>query len=198
MKIKDFFSLSSKLSSSTVQAHPTDLNIDHLKLIKGDYTRIDFPVIFKQEYGNKLRDMLDTGLVGLFLISDRMKTILEENNLTGWKTFPIKIYDENGDEITGYHGFSIIGRSGPINYEKSEIIEKRLVPTGPISKYYKGIFIDKWDEMDFFSPDKKYRTFITKKAADILKKSKLTNIRLENLAEKEIDVSNVKKDFNDT
>lgn len=194
MESNIFFSLSSKLSSSTVQAHPIDLKVDHSKLIKGDYTGIDFPVIFKQKYGNKLHDILDTGIVGLFLISDRMKTILEENKLTGWKTFLIKIYDKNGSEIVGYHGLSITGRCGPTSFEKSEIIEKKLVPTGPACKYYKGISIDKWDGMDFFSPDKKYRTFVTKKAADILTKSKLTNLRLENLADHEIDVRHVKND----
>ena len=194
MESKDFFSLSSKLSSSTVQAHPIDLKIDHSKLIKGDYTGVNFPVIFKQKYGNELDDILDTGVVGLFLISDRMKTVLEENNLTGWKTFPIKLYDKNGNEIIGYHGLSITGRCGSASFEKSEIIEKQLVPTGPVCKYYKGISIDNWDGMDFFSPDKKYRAFITKRTADILKKSKLTNVRLENLADQEIDVRHVKKD----
>lgn len=194
MESKFFFSLSSKLSSSTVQAHPIDLKIEHSKLIKGDYAGIDFPILFKQKYGNELNDMLDTGIAGLFLISDRMKTILEENNLTGWKTFPIKLYDKNGGEIIGYHGLSITGRCGSTSFEKSKIIEKQLVPTGPICKYYKGIHIDKWDGSDFFSPDKKYRTFITKKAADILKKNKLTNVRLENLADHEIDVRYVKKE----
>ena len=122
-----------------------------------------------------------------------MKKILEENNLTGWKTFPIKLYDKNGNEISGYHGFSIIGHCNPINYEKSAIIEKRKVPTGPICKFYKGMFIDKWDETDFFTPEGTYEIFITKKAADILKKNKITNVQLENLTDSEIDAHHVKK-----
>jgi len=31
---------------------------------------------------------------GIIFISDRLKILLEENQLTGWKTFPIKIYDK--------------------------------------------------------------------------------------------------------
>lgn len=163
-------------------------------MIKGDYTGIEFPVIFKQKYGSKLHDILDTGYVGLFLISDKLKTILEVNHLTGWKTFLVTIYDRNENEVTGYHGFSVTGRCGSTSFEKSEIVEKQLVPTGPVCKYYKGIFIDKWDGSDFFSPEKKYQTFITGKAADLLKKNKITNMQLENSAEYEIDVRHVKKD----
>ena len=123
-----------------------------------------------------------------------MRKVLEENHLTGWKVFPIKLYDKKGREITGYHGFSITGQSGPTSYEKSEIIEKRLVPNGPLCKYYKGIFIDKWDGTDFFTPDGTYQTFITKKAANILKENKISNMELRNLAEIETNVRYVKKD----
>jgi hypothetical protein len=192
----DFFDFGSKLLSSTFQAGPVGLKedengvYDHLNLIKGKLKGIDFPVIFKQDYGKNLTDILDTGHAGLFLISDRMKKILEDSGLTGWQTFPIKLYDKKGSEILGYHGFSVIGHCGPISYEKSQIIEKRKVPTGPLCKFYKGEYIDLniWDGTDFFTPDGTYETFITKKAADILTKNKITNMRLENLADKEIDI----------
>ncbi len=198
--MKDFFDFMSQPLSSTVQAHPIGLGDDqngrsnHLKLIKGDYSGIEFPVIFKQEYGKKLNDILDTGHAGLYLISERMRKVLEENNLTGWKVFPIKLYNKKGDEISGYHGFSAAGRCGPTSYEKSEIIEKRQVPNGPICQYYKGVFIDNWDGTDFFTPDGTYQTFITKKAAVVMKKNKITNMYLANLAEVEINVRAAKKD----
>lgn len=123
-----------------------------------------------------------------------MRKVLEENSLTGWKVFPIKLYDKKGDEISGYHGFSVTGHSGPTSYEKSEILEKRKVSNGPICKYYKGVFIDNWDGTDFFTPDGIYQTFVTKKAAAVMKKNKITNMYLENLAEAEINVRDAKKD----
>lgn len=188
-----FFSFSSKLSSSTFQAHLADSKIDHHKLIKGDYTSIDFPIIFKQKYGDKLLDILDTGCVGLFLISDKLKAVLEENHLTGWKTFSIEVYDKKDNYISGYHGLSVVGRCESTSFQQSKIIEKQLVSTGPICKYYKGISINQWDGTDFFSPEKKYQTFITKKVADLLKKNKITNLQLENTAEYEIDIRHVNK-----
>lgn len=182
----------SQPASTSVQAHPTEKNIDHLKLIKGNYQRVDFPITFKQEHGNKLYDILNTGYAGLFLISKKMTTVLKENNLTGWKVFSIKLYDKNDNEITRYHGFSIIGHSGPTSYEKSKIIEKRFVPNGPLCRYYKGVTLDNWDESDFFTPEGTSQTFITRKAADILKKNKISNMYLENLADAEINVKDVK------
>lgn len=191
MDVKKFFDFGSKPASSTVQAHLVDTNIDHLKLIKGDYTGIEFPVVFKQEYGSKLYDLLDTGHAGFLLISDRMKSVLEENKLTGWKTFPIKLYDKEGEEILGYHGFSVIGKCGPTNYKNCEIIKKRLVPKGPLCQYYKGVTIDTWDGNDFVTPEGTYETFITRKAADILKKHRISNMYLQNLADSEMAVENI-------
>ena len=197
LKMSIFFDFCIQYVSSAVQAHPIGLKNDengmagHLHLIKGEYKGIDIPVLFKQDYGKKLMDILGTGHASLYLISDRMKLILEKNNFTGWKTFPIKLYDKKGVEISGYHGFSITGHCASIDYKKSKVIEKRMVPTGPICKFYKGILIDKWDGTDFFSPVDTYDLFITHRAADVLKKNKITNVHLENLTEYETSVSNV-------
>ena len=191
MNMKEFFDFSNKLLPSTIQAHIVDLNINRLHLIKGVYQKMESPIFFKQQYGYKLCDILDTGYPGLIIISERMKRILEENHLTGWKVFPIKLYDKKDNEILGYYGFSITGHCGPTSYAKSEIIEKRLVPNGPLCKYYKGVTINDWDGSDFFTPEGTYETFITKKAADILTKNKISNMYLENLAEAEIDVDDV-------
>ena len=201
MEMNDFFDFCSKLVLSKIMVCPTGLKKDkngisgNRNLIKGNYEGIDFPVVFKQEKesGKRFSDLLDTGHSNLYLISDRMKTVLEENNLTGWQTYPIKLYDKKGNEIFGYHGFSVVGHCGPKRYEKSKIIEKQFIPKGPVVKYYKGVFFDDWDGSDFFTPEESFMIFITKKSADVLKKNKITNFWLENLADYETDVTNVKK-----
>lgn len=204
MSIKDFYSFGSKLVLSTVQVHAVGLKefspvdpdktypYDENKLIRGDYTDISFPVVFEQEYGNKLQDVLDTGWPSLYLVSDKMKAVLEENEITGWKTFTAKVFDKKEQEIKGYHGLSITGRCGQVDYNKSsEIIEKQLVPDGPVVKYGKGLYVglDKWDSSDVFVPEKSRWIVVTKRTAEALKKNKLTNVKLKNLAEIEIDQS---------
>ena len=194
MEKEQFYAFGSKLVLSTIQAYAfglndtADENDDTRKLMRGDYSGISFPVQFKQEYGKKLRDILDTGDGSFHLISDNLKQILEENKFTGRKAFPVKIYDKKGKEITGYHGLSVTGKSnGPI-YKRSEIIEKRLVAHGPICRYYKGMHIDGWDGSDFFTPDTTTYIIITKQVTEILKKNKITNVHLRSLDEIEISV----------
>jgi len=191
MEISDFFDFTSKLVTTTFQASAIGIPKDGARnLTLGEYSGIDFPVIFMQGYGHKLTDILDTGYVSFYLISDRMKTILEENGLTGWKCFPIRLFDKKKNEVLGYHGFSITGCCGPIDDKKATIIEKRRAPDWPIRKFYKGLYVglDKWDGTDFFIPEKSVWPIITKRTADLLKKNKITNLRMENLADIECEV----------
>src|SRR6218665_2702326 len=129
MVINNFFTVESKLLSSSFQAAPVGLPHEdenrlygEHKLIQGDYSDITFPVIFKYSSGNKLNDVIDTGWAGLYLISNKMLTILEENNVSGFKAYPSLIIDKLGNPIKGYHGFSVTGRCGAIDYERPEII----------------------------------------------------------------------------
>ena len=191
MEISDFFDFHSKMVTTTFQASAIGIpNGAQKELIIGEYKGIDFPVIFMQRYGHKLTDILGTGYPPLYLISDRMKTILEENNLTGWKCFLVRVFDKKKNEVLGYHGFSITGRCGPIDDKKATIIEKRRIPEWPIRKFYKGLYVglDKWDGTDFFIPEKSAWPIITKRTADLLKKNKITNLRMENLADIECEV----------
>ena len=199
MEMSEFFDFRSRFALVNFLAGPEGLNFknetdDGLKLIKGVYEKIKIPVVFKQdkESGKRLSDILDTGHPNLYLISDRMKKVLEENNLTGWQTYPIKLYDKKENEIFGYQGFSVVGHCGPKSYKNSEIIEKQYIPNGPFYKHYKGVFFDGWDGSDFFTPEHSFSIFITKRAADVLKKNKITNMRLEKLSEWEVDIEDVR------
>lgn len=196
MDINDFFDFRSKCVLSNFRAPPilderksgVDQLNDVYNLIRGNYNNIHFPVIFKQSDGKKINDVIDTEYASLYLISDRLKSILEENQFTGWKTFAIQLYDKKGNEVSGYHGLSVTGTCGPIDYEKSEIIEKRMTPQGPACRFYKGRYIglDLWDGTDFFFPGEFRGIIITKKVAQVLQKNKITNVRLKNLADVEM------------
>ncbi len=188
-QINEFYRFQSQMIKSSFHACLDEVYDHELdserKLLMGLYDGFSFPVLFKQstDFGNKLCDIIGTGTAYLYLISENIKKVLEVNKLRGWKTFELELLDKKGNEIRGYHGLSITGRCGPIDYEKSEIFEKQTVPNGPVTKYYKGLHVglDKWDGTDFFLPEGNLGIIITKKAADIIKKNKLTNIDLTNL-----------------
>ena len=193
LDIKDFYDFDSKGVMTTVQAYlirdEYKGESPHDRLIIGNYKNIHFPVKFKQhrDSGKHLRDMLDTGWPSCHLISNTMLNLLQDNNLTGWQTYPIVLEDKKKNRIEGYHGFSIIGRCSPaIDWKKSELIERINFEGGPICRSYKGYHLDfdQWDNSDFFMPGN-HKIIITKRAMKIMKEAKLTNVSFENLADGE-------------
>lgn len=188
MSINDFFALRSRSVRQTFQAHPVELIPGRRvtnDLFWGKYDGIEFPVVFKQVYGTKIEDMLDTGTVCLHLISKKFKILLEQTGLTGWKIFDIRVFDKNGLELKDYYGLTITGRCGKIDDSKSEIIKRQCVPNGPLAKYRKGLHIglDQWDGSDFSCPDGTTFLITTKKASDIIKANKISNVEFKNLAD---------------
>ncbi len=88
---------------------------------------------------------------GGFIISDRIKELFTAHNFTGWKTYPINLYDKNGKLISGYHGFAVTAKVGPIDYSRSEIIAKPPIIIGKPNIVKKGLYFDEnsWDGSDF-------------------------------------------------
>lgn len=188
--MKDLYYFGSKYLSISFRVESNeDVDTDR-KLIKANYEGINFPVTFKQVDGKKFTDILTAGVTSQFLISKRLEKILSENSITGWKTYPIFLIDKKGNKIDGYSGFSVTGISGRQTYLNSPIIETRYVPEGPIVRLYKGATIDlnKWDGSDFFFAEATFEIIVTKKVAELLKKSKITNLNLINVSESEVDV----------
>lgn len=108
---------------------------------------MEFPIIFRQYEGKRLGDVIETGWPGSYLISDLLKETLEKNELTGWKTYPVLLYDNKHNLIQGYHGLSFIGYGGYY-----------VIPSGtPVSKISSLPIADRqydvrqWDGSDFFT-----------------------------------------------
>ncbi len=201
MKTECFFEFQTKMVASYFLARPINLpKEDDLKLIRGDFIGIEFPIIFQQSAGKTLSDILDTEHPWLYLISERFRKVLVQNKLTGWKIYSIKLYDKKGSEILGYHGFSITGHCGQVDYEKSKIVEERLIPTGPLVKFYKGRFInlESWDGSDFFLPKGTIGSTVNEKAAEILRKEKISNLVLEPLIDQKTRIADVLKKKNES
>jgi hypothetical protein len=194
MEMKDFYYFGSRYLSRSFQVNSVGLDKgegglkNHKNLIRGNYRELNFPVIFRGISGGKFTDILNTGWTDLYLISDNLKKRLVEKHFTGWSTYPIILQDKKGNQIEGYHGFSVTGVSGSISHANSPSFEARYVPKGPLVRFYKGANIDlsKWDGSDFFVPEGTTAIVITKRVAEYLEKNKTTNLRLTNVAEEEI------------
>lgn len=193
MDIDQFYKMDSDSSFIAELIDEKQPDFDHHKLIEGNYEGIKFPVYLKHYLGTKkLRDILHTDFCAK-LISEKLKNILEENHITGWKTYPIKLFYKRMIPIEGYYGLSVVGRCGPIDYSKSKIVKCVQPDIGYTFKAYKGLYIglDKWDGSDFFFPEGTQHTIVTQRVVDILKDFS-KQIEFTNLADQTTDCTLVK------
>ena len=144
-------------------------------LFTGDYSNDDitFPVVYRQrddDYGKKFRDILDNRSLRMYLISDGFRHALEESGITGWKCYPIELYDRKGNKIEGYNGLSITGRAG-----RMQRYERPPLELGYSSDSY-GCYFDlsTWDGSDMFILEASRYLIVTQAVVDLLRKYKIT------------------------
>ena len=134
----------------------------------------DIPIIakkhnkFKVYKGSKYFDLI--GLVDPWniAISERFKNLLEENNITGWKCYPITIQETK----LKYYIFEVIGKAGLI----SDLDEDgdRVYGTTEVE-------IGTWDGSDIFNIGDTATRVCTLKVKKIIEDAKITNIEFWDL-----------------
>lgn len=149
----------------------------------GNYEGYEFPIVFREvagESGKQMRDVLDNRSLITYLISDRMRDLLIDNNITGWECYEIEMYDKKGNIVSGYNGFSVTGKCNDmvkIDFENIIKDKKR--------DYFeaKGAMFDieKWDGSDIFRAGG-WR-IITKKVYELFKKHKITAIEMTRMTD---------------
>ena len=162
----------------------TDIK-DQYALIRREYIPTE-PIIYEYHSGGEPRDLIGTTLPPLKLLSNRVFDLFQENQFTGWATYPIDLYSKKNERITGYQGFSVPGRCGKID----ESLSKRewrgpAVPGGARYKVWVGVYFDlnTWDGSDIFVPASSGLVIVTERVKTAIEKAKLKNISFERLTE---------------
>ena len=151
-------------------------------LEKGNYQGYEFPIVFHEvrgDSGKQMRDVLDNRDTMAYLISDRMKDLLIDNNITGWKCYDIEMYDKKGNIVPGYNGFSVTGKCDDmLKVDYDNIVEDKR--RGFLAKGA-SFDINKWDGSDIFRVGG-WR-IITKRVYELFKKHKITAIEMTRLTD---------------
>lgn len=147
--------------------------------------------IVNPSFGKKFWDVVIAGQGLLLAISERVVKLLQDNNITGCKFYPITINDH---EDLSYYLLTITGRCGAFDISKSKVMETIEYPESIIQNsdivIPKGMFsimkgfhfpLESWDGSDFFTPEGGGDIIVTERVKDLLKKHKVTNIVLENI-----------------
>ena len=148
-------------------------------LLVGDYEYYRFPIVFHQYDGKRLRDFLDTGWPPVYLISDRVVTLLKDNAITGWHNYPVKLYDKKENLIEGYSGFSVLGKGGTYSKVWERGYNKE---TNESFIETRGLYdLCQWDGSDIFMVQG--GIIITERVMKLLKTNKVTAVQYEKLSD---------------
>ncbi len=159
------------------------------KIFKGQYT-LSEPLKFDVYQGGGVYDFLWSTMVALVCVSSRVIDLLMESNISGWSTYPVEIYDGQGNIISGYSGLAITGAEYTRDRSRSVVITKPApTPTGMPYKVYKGLYFDEqnWDGKDFFLVRSNLK-IVTQNVYNLFKKNKVANVRFISLRDVELDV----------
>ena len=144
----------------------------------GDLSQYELPIVFRQCtcFGSKIHEINPTNGVSYPIVSDRVISILENNGITGWKTYPIILYDKHGNRLDGYNGFYVDVMDGKdlsfelpkYKYDKStDKLKCIVVKRGWLD-------ITNWDGRDFTRAER--ATIVTERVVNLFKKEKVTGI----------------------
>jgi hypothetical protein len=133
----------------------------------------DTNLIYENEFyvdqGKNWFDIVRFQDIPNFAISQKVKNLFEENNITGWTCFPIVIQDHSDKS---YYGFQILSKAGKIlNLEKlSNYIDK-----------YHEFDINTWNGSEIFTLEETGITACTSKVKELCENAKITNIKFDRL-----------------
>lgn len=127
----------------------------HHMLVFDDYPAwLHFPVSFTVFDGNKLRDVIEMRFPPVFLISERIRNLLKDNGITGWKYYDAIVKDRSGNIIPGYYGFSVTEETPPS--------KNTAIP-------------------DFFKPSPLCAIVCTQKVYDLMKVNKIKDFEFDHI-----------------
>ena len=129
------------------------------------------------------------------IVHGRVVDLLQENNLTGWRTYPVWVTDKKGKLHRKYSGLAITGRCGPIDLSRSVVVLSQY-PAGWFPHFLGHYFDDdSWDGSDLFMehPDTRgHRTaamFTTERVRQVFRRAKVRNLELERLTQVNVNTS---------
>ena len=129
------------------------------------------------------------------IVHSRVVDLLRENNLTGWRTYPVWVTDKKGKLRRDYSGLVITGRCGHVDLTRSVVVLSEY-PAGWLPHFLGHYFEeDSWDGFDLFMehPDtrghRNSRIYVTERVRQAFRRAKVRNVELERLTEATVNTS---------
>jgi hypothetical protein len=143
-------------------------------LLRGDVIPSS-PVELRWESGRRLCDLVETSLFFVVLVSERLVDCLTDAGATGWRLYDVAPSDRAGRAIRGYRGLSVVGRTGPVDWQRTRPVDKGSFV---LEDARVGLFIDEatWDGSDVFMPIDSGHIVVTEKVREAVMRNGISNI----------------------
>ena len=142
-------------------------------------------------------DVIWTGLGLPLFVSSTFVDVLREARFTGWDTYDVIVIGKDGRVVPGFYGLAITGRCDSQDLSRSELMLRKY--PGGWFPVFRGCYFneDSWDGSDLFMerPDERdhrtVRRYITGRVRTALRRSRISNLRIQRLSELEVDAGAV-------
>jgi len=129
------------------------------------------------------------------IVHHRLTDLWAKEQLSGWGTYPVEVFDKDGRVCHDYAGITVTGRCGVVDLSQSRI-ELREYPGGH-SPEFVGHFFDpeSWDGSDFCVPvpdqlgRSSLRRVVSSGVSRSLRHGKVRNVLLESLSSQRVSTS---------
>ena len=181
--------------STNVYRGRFDTSINPLAITRGEVAS-ETPIPIRWEMGGESpSDVIWTTSAHPLIVHRRVLDLLEENNLTGWRSYPVEVLDKLGVVYDDYVGVQILGRCGVVDLSRSAVTLKHY--PGGWFPHLVGHFFDEnsWDGSALFMhvPDRHGRVsahiLMTEPVREILSKAQITNVGYQRLTDVSVSVS---------
>ncbi len=170
------------------------VNVVDISALSRGKSQLEDPIQFDVAQGSKATNVLWTQLVTPVCVSGRVIRILSDNEVSGWSTYPVELFDPQGGLLADYHGLAVTGAVCDADYSRSAVVTKPPpAPRGKSYDVYKGLFFDEnqWDGSDMFWVGGV--RVVVDKVKRIFERNKIDNVKFTPLSEREIRVRHVKR-----
>lgn len=138
--------------------------------------------------GRKVYDVIPTGYAGVYLVSEKIQSILKDSGFKGFNFRHVTLTNKKNELIHGYQLLSIVSKVGPIINEKSaRKMMPPLVSWGDYYEAYIGLYFDTstWDGSDFFYPEGTSYIFVVEDVKRLFEEHNVTNCQFHKVVELE-------------
>jgi hypothetical protein len=179
------FDLAEAFEPGALRVRSRELQHRAFELARAEF-RPEGPIDYVRDEGHTPHDLIGTTDAAVTLVSSRLLAILDERKFSGWTTFRVQIFLDDGSTLGEYAGLAVTGRSGPIDDRFSkDVIQPPPVPGGQSGRALRGLCFEpeSWDGHDIFTPEGYAGSFVVEAVKDALEEAAVSNVEFRRLSE---------------